>query len=203
MHYDVTIITVRPGTEQKALARLKETLPSVAGDELLACWYSDIGSLNRILLIRAAPDVMRVHADREKILRSGNPFGVGEYVVGTSVDTYVSFPFMPPMAAGQYGPVFEVRTYILKPDGLPTTIELWRKWVPGRTKLSPLLAAMHSITGTVTRFMHIWPYANLEERARLRAKAVADKVWPPPGGPDHLKAMQSEIYLPADFSSMR
>src|SRR5215831_9255589 len=106
-------------------------------------------------------------------------------------------------AAGQYGPVFEVRTYILKPDGLPTTIELWRKWVPGRTKLSPLLAAMHSITGTVTRFMHIWPYANLEERARLRAKAVADKVWPPPGGPDHLTAMQSEIYLPADFSSMR
>jgi hypothetical protein len=203
MHYDVTIITVRPGTEQKALARLKETLPSVVGDELLACWYSDIGSLNRILLIRAAPDVMRIHADREKILRSGNPFGVGEYVVGTSVDTYVSFPFMPPMAAGQYGPVFEVRTYILKPDGLPTTIELWRKWVPGRTKLSPLLAAMHSITGTVTRFMHIWPYANLEERARLRAKAVADKVWPPPGGPDHLTAMQSEIYLPADFSSMR
>jgi hypothetical protein len=203
MHYDVRIITVRPGTEQKALARLKETLPSVAGDELLACWYSDIGSLNRILLIRAAPDVMRIHADREKILRSGNPFGVGEYVVGTSVDTYVSFPFMPPMAAGQYGPVFEVRTYILKPDGLPTTIELWRKWVPGRTKLSPLLAAMHSITGTVTRFMHIWPYANLEERARLRAKAVADKVWPPPGGPDHLTAMQSEIYLPADFSSMR
>jgi len=203
MHYDVTIITVRPGTEQKALARLKETLPSVAGDELLACWYSDIGSLNRILLIRAAPDVMRIHADREKILRSGNPFGVGEYVVGTRVDTYVSFPFMPPMAAGQYGPVFEVRTYILKPDGLPTTIELWRKWVPGRTKLSPLLAAMHSITGTVTRFMHIWPYANLEERARLRAKAVADKVWPPPGGPDHLTAMQSEIYLPADFSSMR
>jgi len=203
MHYDVTIITVRPGTEQKALARLKETLPSVAGDELLACWYSDIGSLNRILFIRAAPDVMRIHADREKILRSGNPFGVGEYVVGTSVDTYVSFPFMPPMAAGQYGPVFEVRTYILKPDGLPTTIELWRKWVPGRTKLSPLLAAMHSITGTVTRFMHIWPYANLEERARLRAKAVADKVWPPPGGPDHLTAMQSEIYLPADFSSMR
>jgi hypothetical protein len=203
MHYDVTIITVRPGTEQKALARLKETLPSVAGDELLACWYSDIGSLNRILLIRAAPDVMRIHADREKILRSGNPFGVGEYVAGMSVDTYVSFPFMPPMAAGQYGPVFEVRTYILKPDGLPTTIELWRKWVPGRTKLSPLLAAMHSITGTVTRFMHIWPYANLEERARLRAKAVADKVWPPPGGPDHLTAMQSEIYLPADFSSMR
>ena len=203
MHYDVTIITVRPGAEQKALARLKETLPTAAGDGLLACWCSDIGALNRILLIRAAPDITRIHAEREKILRSGNPFGVGEYIAATSMDTYVSFPFMQPMQAGQCGPVFEVRTYVLKPDGLAATIELWRKWVPGRTTLSPLLAAMHSITGTVTRFMHIWPYASVDERSRLRAKAVADKLWPPPGGPDHFTAMQSDIYLPADFSPMR
>jgi hypothetical protein len=203
MHYDVTIITVRPGTERNALARLKETLPSLVGDELLACWYSDIGALNRILLLRAASDIARIHAERGKILRSGNPFGIGECVAATSMDTYVSFPFMPPMTAGQYGPVFEVRTYAFRPDGVAPTIELWRKWVPGRAKLSPLLAAMHSITGTVTQFMHIWPYAGLDERARLRAKAVADKVWPPPGGPDHFTAMQSDIYLPADFSPMR
>jgi hypothetical protein len=203
MHYDVTIITVRPGTERNALARLKQTLPSSLGGELLACWCSDIGALNRILVIRAAPDITRIYADRETVLGSENPFGIGEHIASMSMDTYVSFPFMQPMTAGQYGPVFEVRTYVLKPDGLPATIELWRKWVPGRARLSPLIAAMHSITGPVTRFMHIWPYASLDERARLRAKAVADKVWPPPGGPDHLTAMQSDIYLPADFSPMR
>jgi hypothetical protein len=203
MHYDVTIITVRPGAEQKALARLKETFPSVAGDGLLACWCSDIGALNRILLLRAASDIARILEEREKMLRSENPFGVGEYIAAMSMDTYLSFPFMPPMTAGQYGPVFEVRTYVFKPDGVPPTIELWHKWVPGHAKVSPLLAAMHSITGSVARFMHIWPYASLEERARLRAKAVADKLWPPPGGPDHFTAMQSDIYLPADFSSMR
>jgi NIPSNAP protein len=201
MHYDVTIITVRPGAEQKALARLKETLPS--SDGLLACWCSDIGALNRILLLRAAADITRIHPEREKILRSENPFGVGEYIAAMSMDTYVSLPFMPPVTAGQYGPVFEVRTYVFRPDGVTPTIELWRKWVPGRAKVSPLLAAMHSITGAVTRFMHIWPYASLEERGRLRAKAVADKLWPPPGGPDHFTAMQSDIYLPADFSPMR
>ena len=201
MHYDVMIITVRPGAEQKALARLKETLPS--SDGLLACWCSDIGALNRILLLRAAADITRIHPEREKILRSENPFGVGEYIAAMSMDTYVSLPFMPPVTAGQYGPVFEVRTYVFRPDGVTPTIELWRKWVPGRAKVSPLLAAMHSITGAVTRFMHIWPYASLEERGRLRAKAVADKLWPPPGGPDHFTAMQSDIYLPADFSPMR
>ena len=60
MHYDVTIITVRPGTEHKALARLAETLPALLGGDLLACWRSDIGALNRILLIRAAPDAARI-----------------------------------------------------------------------------------------------------------------------------------------------
>ena len=70
MHYDVTIITVRPGTHLEALARLKETFQPSAGGEVLACWYSDIGALNQILLIRAAPDTMRIHADRERILRS-------------------------------------------------------------------------------------------------------------------------------------
>src|SRR2546425_12653909 len=88
MHYDVTIITVRPGTHPEALVRLKETLPSSAGGELLACWYSDIGALNQILLIRAA-DIMRIHADRAKQLRTENPFGIGEYIVGMSMDTYV------------------------------------------------------------------------------------------------------------------
>jgi NIPSNAP len=202
MHYDVTIITVRPGTHPQALARLKETLPSSAGGELLACWYCEIGALNQILSIRADPDTMRIHADRERILRTENPFGIREYIVGMSMDTYVSFPFMPPMKAGQCGPVFEVRTYVLKPDGLAATIELWRKSVPGRTGLSPLLGAMHSITGPVTRFMHIWPYADLNERTRLRTQAVAEKLWPPPGGPDHLAMMQSDIYLPADFSPL-
>jgi hypothetical protein len=203
MHYDVTIITVRPGTEHKALARLKETVPALMGGELLACWRSDIGALNRILLIRAAPDVARIHADREKLLRSASPLDIGEHIEAMSMDTYASFPFMPPMQAGQCGPVFEVRTYVLKPDGVAATIELWRQWVPGRTALSPLLGAMHSITGTVTRFMHIWPYPSIDERSRLRAKALADKVWPPPGGPDHLQTMQSDIYLPADFSPIR
>ena len=33
MHYDVTIITVRPGTHLEALARLKETFqPSLGGN---------------------------------------------------------------------------------------------------------------------------------------------------------------------------
>ena len=62
---------------------------------------------------------------------------------------------------------------------------------------------MVAVTGAAIRFMHIWPYKSCDERARLREKAVADGVWPPPGGPGHLVSQQADIYLPAAFSPMR
>ena len=71
-------------------------------------------------------------------------------------------------------------------------------WVP-----LARVTAMTSVTGTVTRFMHIWPYRSLDERMRLRAKAVDDGVWPPPGGPGYLASQQSDIYLPAPFSPLQ
>jgi hypothetical protein len=199
-HYDVTILSVRPGTHPQALAVLGSTLPN--DQNLLACWYSDIGKVNQILLIRAMTDPAKALDLRFAALKEKSPFGIGEFITGMAMDTYVSFDFMPPMRQGEFGPCYEVRTYELKADGLAPTIELWRKAVPGRMTISPLLAAMTSVTGPI-RFMHIWPYKNFEERARLRAKAAAEGVWPPPGGPSHLVSQQVDIYLPAPFSPMR
>jgi len=200
-HYDVTTITVRPGTHPQALAGLGK---SAANDSrLLACWYSEIGAINQILLIRNAEDSAATIDARIAVLTAKNPFGIGEFITAMAMDTYVALDFIAPMRPGEFGPCYEVRTYTLKPDGLAPTIELWRKAVPGRSTVSPLLAAMTSVTGVVTRFMHIWPYQSLDERARLRDKAVADGVWPPPGGPGHLASQQVDIYLPASFSPMK
>jgi hypothetical protein len=200
-HYDVTIATVRPGTHPQALAALDKTLAS--DSKLLACWYSDIGALNRILIIRKSADAAKAVANRFAALSARNPFGIGEFVTALSLDTYVPFDFMPPLRPGAYGPCYEVRSYVLKPDRLTPTIELWRTAVPGRAGVSPLLAAMVAVTGAAIRFMHVWPYKSYDERARLREMAVADGVWPPPGGPGHLLSQQADIYLPAPFSPMR
>ena len=200
-YYDVTIAAVRPGTHPQALAVLEKTL---AGDsDLLACWYSDIGALNRILIIRKSADADAAIENRFAALSAKSPFGVGEFITELSLDTYVPFDFMPPLRPGTFGPCYEVRSYILKPNGLAPTIELWRKAVPARARVSPLLAAMVAVTGAAIRFMHVWPYKTYDERARLREKAVADGVWPPPGGPGHLISQQADIYLPAAFSPLR
>ena len=199
--YDVTLATIRPGTHPQALAAIEKTLTDDLG--LLACWYCDIGALNRILIIRKSADAAKVIENRFAALSARNPLGVGEFITDLSLDTYVSFDFMPPLRPGAHGPCYEVRSYVLKPDGLAPTIELWRKSVPGRVSVSPVLAAMVAVTGAAIRFMHIWPYKSCDERARLREKAVADGVWPPPGGPGHLVSQQADIYLPAAFSPMR
>ncbi len=199
--YDVTIVTVRPGTHPQALAVLEKSLANAS--DLLACWYADIGALNQILLIHKVTDPAAAIETRLATLKSKSPFGIGEFIVGMAMDTYVSFDFLPSLQPGEFGPCYEVRTYVLKPDGLVPTIELWRKAVPGRATVSPVLAAMTSVTGAVTRFMHIWPYKGFDERARLRDKAVAEGVWPPPGGPSHLASQQADIYLPASFSPLR
>jgi len=199
--YDVTIVTVRPGTHPQALAILGESPINDSG--LLACWYCEIGALNRILIIRKAADEAAAFESRLATLNSRNPLGLRDYVTAMTMDTFVSFDFIAPLRPGEFGPCYEVRTYLLKPDGLPPTVELWRKAVPGRSRVSPLLAAMVSVTGAVTRLMHIWPYRSLDERGRLRDKAVADGVWPPPNGPSHLAAQQADIYLPASFSPLR
>jgi NIPSNAP len=204
MIYDVTIVAVRPGTHPAALARLNETLAETqSAGEFLACWYSEIGALNRILLLRRYEDEAACLADRRAILQKGNPFGLGEFSAGMTMDTYVPFPVREKIEAGEFGPIYEVRTYVFKPDGLSPTIELWNRHVPARVKISPLLAAMYSVSGTVTRFMHIWPYRSLDERQRLRTQSVSEGVWPPPGGPAHLAQMQNDIYLPAPFSPLR
>jgi hypothetical protein len=201
LHYDVTTITVTAGQHGKALATLERQL---ADDRaLLACWYSEIGALNRILIIREAADAAATLERRQNVLASSDPFKLGALLRNLEMDTYSAFEFVPPIEPGAIGPIFEVRTYTLKHQGLSPTAELWRKSVPGRAALSPLLGAMSSLTGEVIRFMHIWPYKSFEERTSLRAKAIADGVWPPPGGPDHIATMQSDIYLPAPFSPTR
>ena len=199
--YDVTILTVRPGTHPRAL----EVLGNSPGNDpsLLACWYSDIGAVNQILLIHNVVATAASIDNRIAALQSPNPFGLAEYIVAMAMDTYVSFDFIAPLRPGEFGPVYEVRTYMLKPTGLAPTIEAWRKAVPGRMKISPVLAAMTSVTGAVTRFLHVWPYKSFDERARLREKAITDGVWPPPGGPALLVSQQVDIYLPAAFSPLR
>jgi hypothetical protein len=201
MHHDVTRITLHPVTTGKALPLLGSWLETQSKGRLLACWTSEIGALNDIMLLRGYDDEAALAADRDAAARSDNPYGIAEFTASIDSGAWVPFPFVAPIPAGELGPFFEVRTYRLKADGLAPTMDLWKKALPARIGRSPLVTAMYSLTGG-GRFMHVWPYTTLEARGEIRAKAVADGIWPPRGS-QWLAEMKNEIFLPASFSPLR
>ena len=202
MLYDVTILTLRPATVPAALPRLQEWLETAPQKgELLGCWVADVGLLNTIFLLRGyGDDRAGLLADHAAITESENPFGIGDVTAARTMDAYQPFPFLPPIRPGNYGPVYEVRTYMMAPHGLGPTIEGWESTLPGRRALSSPLVGMYSVTGAGTRFIHIWPYASASDRYNIRTEAQEKGLWPPKGRTDRLTEMKSELYLPTKFS---
>jgi len=201
LRYNLTYITVPPTGMQQALAGIEQWLKSSPlKGVFLACWVAEIGELSRILLVHGYDVIADIPADREAILYSDNPLGIGSLILSMETDAYTPLKGLPDILPGAAGPIFEVRTYKLKPGGLTPTLEAWTNAVGPRSAYSQLLSFMYAVGGEIPRVVHIWPYKSLDERLAIRAKTVAEKVWPPVGAPPHLASMRSEIFVPASFS---
>ncbi|VWX61757.1 conserved hypothetical protein [Burkholderiales bacterium 8X] len=204
MYYELATITVRLGTAAQAAPRVGEYAgaPEAKG-RLLGCWLSDIGELNRLYVLRGFEDEAELQAERQRGLLSGDPFGCAEFAVRFETQGYASFPWLPPVETGRFGPFFEIRTYELKPGGLAPTLEAWQAALPARHAMSPCLIAMYTLDGA-PRITSIWPTATLEQRSKARSESVQQGIWPPKGGPAWLTTqMQSTICLPTAISPLQ
>jgi hypothetical protein len=75
--------------------------------------------------------------------------------------------------------IYEIRTYTLKPRSLGEVEKRFGEAYQYRQKYSPLAAFLHTEIGPLNQIVHIWPYADLGERTRIRAEAAKDPNWPP------------------------
>lgn len=176
---------------------------SEARGELLGAWFSDIGSLNDVYILRRFSDYSDLLAERERVRRSSNPFNCAEFLLRLEMTSHRPLDGLPEPEAGSFGPVYEMRCYEMKTAGLMPTIDAWQDAIPRREAYSNLALALYAIDGPplLTQF---WPYADLAARAAARQKSVTDGVWPPKGGPDWLTtSMTSTICLPLAISPMR
>lgn len=94
--------------------------------------------------------------------------------------------------------IYEVRTYTLKSGTVEQFEKNFAEALPYREKYSKLAAFWHTEIGPLNQVIHVWPYEDLNERARIRAEAVKDPHWPPRSDGAILE-MQSEIFIPAPF----
>ncbi|MCZ4093293.1 NIPSNAP family protein [Sinorhizobium psoraleae] len=170
---------------------------------LCGAWGTDVGALNRVYLLRSFDEAAEMLAERERALRSDNPFGCVEHLVKLSMDSYRGADFRPHCRSGNLGPIYEFRTYRPKMGALEQLLAAWKEAVPPREEYSPMAVAMYSLDGSL-RWTQIWPYGSLAARSEARAKSVAEGKWPPKGGPGLLDPeMTSDIAMPLGFSPLR
>lgn len=207
MYYEMATMTLPFGSAGQAAGAVQAyaQTPEAQG-QLLACWLSDIGVLNQMMVLRGFATLQALQEERERTLRHTSAFGCGDIYQQLTLQSYKGFEWMPPLRpsreSGVDGPVYEIRTYGIKPGGVQTTIDLWQQYLPARNQLSPCLLAMLALDGPA-RFTNIWAYKSLNQRSQIRADAVAQGLWPPKGGPAQLTTeMHSTIALPTAVSPL-
>lgn len=206
MIYEVRTYDLKPRT----LPQFLETFGSLYEhrrkySDLIAFWYTEIGRLNRVIHVWPYADA----AERARIRAEAHddpnwPPPVADLIETMTSEIFVPFPFSPKLEPGDHGPVYELRSYVLRPGAIAGVGERWKPALPARTALSPLSVVMYSDVGALNKYIHIWPYKSLEQRAQVRAQALADGIWPPPpGGGGELVSQENMILTPAPFSPMQ
>ena len=205
MIYEIRTYRLAPGSVAEVEKRFAEAYASRRKySELTAYFHTEIGPLNESVEIWGYRDLTergRVRAEAAK--ESGWPPKIVEFIRTMSSEIVVPFSFIPEIRPGKIGPIFELRYYTLKPGTLPDTAQGWETKLPQRTKLSPIVLAGGVEFGKANGFVHIWAYSSLDQRAKIRAEAIAAGVWPPPGGHDRLLSQDSKILVPAAFSPLQ
>ena len=95
--------------------------------------------------------------------------------------------------------IYEFRTYTLKPRALPEFLKRFGDALGPRLALSKLAACWYTEIGPLNQVIHVWGYADVLERSRIRAEAVRMGIWPPKTH-ELIVDMRSEIFEPLPFS---
>ncbi len=205
MIYEIRTYRLAPGSLAEVEKRFGEGYEHRKKySELTAFWHTEIGPLNEIVHVWGYRDLAERARIRGEATKDPNwPPKIGEFVRAMRSEIVVPFSFVPDVRPGKVGPIFELRYYTLKPGMLPEVAKGWEATIPERAKLSPVVLAGGVEFGRANGFVHIWAYASLDQRAKVRAEAVAKGVWPPPGGRDRLLTQENKILLPAAFSPLQ
>jgi hypothetical protein len=95
--------------------------------------------------------------------------------------------------------IVEMRTYSLFPGTVPLALERIATGLAERTQLSPMAGLWETQSGRLHQIIHLWPYADLGERERVRARFKELRNWPARTG-EWTEESETKIMHPAPFS---
>jgi hypothetical protein len=102
----------------------------------------------------------RIRAESQKL--EGWPPNIREFVTEQQSEIFLPAPFSQKLEPRQLGNLYEIRTYTLKPGGIPGVIDRWSTQIVERIKLSP------------------WPAPGIPTSAGSTAGAISGPTRMPP-----------------------
>ena len=204
MIYEVRTYELKPGTVAQWEGHFEAALPNrVKYSELAALWHTEIGPLNQVIHVWPYESLEhRTEIRAQAAQEPGWPPKGGELLLSMASQIWTPAPFSPALGGNRkLGNVYEMRIYEYQPGAMPKVLAAWEKSLPKRLELSPIAACMYTDIGGLNLWMHIWPYADLGERDRIRAASMTLPDWPPQTR-EWLVNMQNKIVVPAACSPM-
>ncbi|RDJ26946.1 hypothetical protein DWF00_01870 [Bosea caraganae] len=196
--FDLTLMRLHPRTMPAALERVRRWLEGRPG-QLIACLYSDIGTVNQLLLLRRFADAADLLAERDAALRERDPFGVSEFSLGLSMDLWAALPGIPAPGQPARGPLFELRTDRLKPGRLARALAAWGRAEPG---LMPA-AGFFTLAADAPQIVHLWPWSSDAGRIGPSDADSPTDIAGRLGGAENLAAQRTELFRAAAFSPLQ
>lgn len=195
MLFEIATLTGSVFTARKVKDHAHKWLGDSVGGAVLGMWTTDIGRIGDLVILRAFDNGDALAAERDRALRSNDPFGSASVGARLAMESYAPFPFLPDPEPRDYGGVFEMRTYHLSPGGLPATLAGWKAAIgPAHRYTDHLVTALYGLDGDL-RIKHIWGFRSVQERISLRQEHYAEKLWPPTGGPENIDHATSTIMM--------
>jgi hypothetical protein len=208
MLYEVRTYTLRPGAVAEFEERFAKRYPlREKHSKLGAFWHTEIGTLNQVIHAWPYEDLNHRMAVREAMAKDTalqQVPGGRDLIVAQEADIMIPAPFMRPLGSRNYGTgnLYEMRIYTHEPGNIPKVIDGWSKAIEHREQFSPLAACWYSELGGLNKFVHVWVYKDLNERARVRAESRKDGRWPAQTGVRPVR-QENYILVPAAFSPLQ
>ncbi len=209
MIYEVRTYTLQPGSVAEFEERYQKRLAlREKHSKLGAFWHTEFGPLNQVVHVYPYDDLghrTRVRmAMANDAARNALPGG-GDLIAAQEAEIMTPAPFMKALGSRNYGSgnVYEMRTYTYAPGNIPKVLDGWAKAIEAREKFSPLAACWTSELGGLNKFVHVWVYKDLNERARVREESRRPGTgWPAQTGVRPVR-QENKLLIPAAFSPVR
>jgi hypothetical protein len=208
MIYEIRTYTLRPGSVAEFEERYARRLPArEKHSKLGAFWHTEFGPLNQVVHVYPYDDLN--HRARVRAAMAQDPErnalpGGQDLVVAQEAEIVNQPAFMHLLNDRDYGSgnVYEMRIYTYAAGDLAKQMPAREKGLAAREALSPVVAYWPSEIGALNRFIHVYVYKDLAERASVR-KRMAEARQPAAPGAIRPIRQENKLLIPAAFSPLK